>query len=131
MKHYLVTIFLKYKEKANEYPNLDGGIAFYESDFYVCNAWNNKADDFVIPKQNKEVLSEATYPVLIFSGEFDPITPQKNGIATAAKFKKSFNIKADTYGHTPSFTQIGREITEGFVNDPAYIPDTNAFKKDK
>lgn len=123
--------FSLYKSEASKFRGLSGGISFYKSDFKVCEAWNKKRNESTVKHYDLSNLSAAKFPVLVFSGEFDPITPQANGKKTAEKFKNAYNINAKTYGHVPSFTAIGREVAEKFINNPQQKPDLDAFKKAK
>jgi pimeloyl-ACP methyl ester carboxylesterase len=123
--------FFLYKSEASKFRGLSGGISFYKSDFKVCEAWNKKRNESAVKHYDLSNLSAAKFPVLVFSGEFDPITPQANGKKTAEKFKNAYNINAKTYGHVPSFTAIGREVAEKFINNPHQKPDLDAFKKAK
>lgn len=121
--------FQKYEQDAARYEQLQGGISFYRSDFKVCEAWNRKNADTASSRYDLSNLSATTFPVLIFGGEFDPITPQQNGINTAKRFGRAYYIEAGTYGHVPGFTKIGHEVINGFINDPYREPDRDAFKK--
>jgi pimeloyl-ACP methyl ester carboxylesterase len=90
-----------YNADSNKFPKLKGGLSFYNSDFAVCEKWNSQkmnevSVDSLMPKIN--------VPTLIFSGEFDPITPSGNGSFLAAKIQDSKLIKATSYSHASSFT---------------------------
>ena len=75
------------------------------------------------------LLATTALPVLIFSGEFDPITPQSNGLRLAKKINTATHIDGHTYGHAPGFTRIGKQVTTAFVtNDTVNLA---AFKKAK
>ncbi len=123
--------FMEYEKKASKFRALSGGISFYKSDFKVCDAWNKNRHQNFIKRYNLSNLSTAKFPVLVFSGEFDPITPQTNGKKTAQKFGNALNIEAKTYGHVPSFTAIGREAAENFIDNPKQKVNLNAFNKAK
>lgn len=102
-----------YNDDSNKFPKLKGGLSFYNSDFAVCDKWNDqKSNDiekaYSVPKIN--------VPTLIFTGEFDPITPSKNGDSLATQIKNSNLIKATTYGHASSLTGKGFKITNDFIN---------------
>ncbi|MEM7086875.1 MAG: alpha/beta fold hydrolase [Bacteroidota bacterium] len=120
-----------YQNKSAVNPKLKGGLSFYKSDFDVCQRWNrNRVDSLMVP-QDISHLSASTFPVLIFSGEYDPITPVTNGDKVARRFRNAYAIEATTYGHVPSFTKIGNEVAVAFINDPNKKPDMNAFSKAK
>jgi pimeloyl-ACP methyl ester carboxylesterase len=121
--------FLRYEQNAGQYKQLQGGISFYKSDFKVCDSWNSKYSDSIKNHYDISNLSTAKFPVLVFGGEFDPITPQGNGKKVAERFIQSYNIEANTYGHVPGFTKIGHEVVVKFIDNPDQKPDINAFKK--
>lgn len=121
--------FSKYQENASQFKGLNGGISFYKSDFKVCDAWNSNRTEATKKHNNLSNLSSATYPVLVFSGEFDPITPLDNGKKVAERFNKAYYIEAKTYGHVPSFTKIGYKVAEKFIDDPKQRIDIDAFNK--
>jgi pimeloyl-ACP methyl ester carboxylesterase len=101
-----------FNNDAQQYKKLKGGLSFYKSDFLVCDKWNlgmNKKK--VVHDLSK--LSSLQSPVIVFSGEFDPITPVSNGINLSKKIKKSYLINAPVYGHVSSFSKYGFKI----VND--------------
>lgn len=104
-----------YHRDSNKYPKLKGGLSFYSSDFAVCDAWNDKKTNAI---EKSYSVPNIDVPVLIFTGEFDPITPSKNGDSLATQFKNCYLIKGTTYGHASSYTRKGFEITNGFINAP-------------
>ncbi len=109
--------FEEFEQNAQQFEakGLMGGVSFYKSDFKVCDQWNlNKPDSLSI--YNKVDLSELTIPTLIFEGEYDPITPPANGDRIAKGLTSVQVIKAPTYGHAPSFTEMGKEAASAFVN---------------
>ena len=120
-----------YQRKSAANASLKGGLSFYKSDFDVCNRWNRNRVDSLMVAQDLSNLSTSSYPVLIFSGQFDPITPLTNGDKVASKFRNAYAIEATTYGHVPSFTKIGNEVAVAFINNPNKKPDMNAFSKAK
>lgn len=121
--------YAKYEQNVANFKGLNGGISFYKSDFKVCNSWNSNRSASKKKHFDLSNLSSATYPVLVFSGEFDPITPLANGKKVAVRFKKAYFIEANTYGHVPAFTRIGREVAEKFISNPNEKPNTKAFDK--
>jgi len=108
-----------FHSNAAQFNELDGGISFYKSDFDVCSKWNEKRDDSTYLYHDLSNLATLDVPVLVFAGEFDPITPATNGKAVADVFSNAYLIDAQTYGHVPSFSEIGNEVTVTFVNKPS------------
>lgn len=112
-----------------DYKKLKGGLSFYKSDFVVCDKWNLGA-----AKQTSlndlSNLSTLTAPVLVFAGNFDPITPAENGKVTAERFKNGFLVNAPISGHTPAFSKLGVQIAAEFVKNPNQRPDTKELEAD-
>ncbi|MGH2666775.1 alpha/beta fold hydrolase [Flavobacterium sp.] len=123
--------FAKYQQNAAQFKGLNGGISFYKSDFKVCDAWNKNRSATSMVHHDISNLSSVKFPVLVFSGEFDPITPQTNGEKVAERFINGHNVEALTYGHVPSFTKIGNDVAENFIDHPDQKLDVNAFKNAK
>jgi pimeloyl-ACP methyl ester carboxylesterase len=119
----------EFKQNASKFKKIQGGLSFYKSDFDVCNSWNINRPDSLLKQHNLTNLKTATFPVLIFSGEFDPITPLGNGENLARNFKNAYTINGTTYGHVPSFTRIGNSIATKFIKNPTEKVDINAFEK--
>jgi pimeloyl-ACP methyl ester carboxylesterase len=117
----------EYQKDASQYENLKGGVSFYKSDFKVCDEWNLNRKDSII-HYDLSKLYNLSSPVLVFSGEYDPIIPVSNGKKIAEKFKNANSIIGSGYGHVPGFTEIGNQITKEFVNNPNQKPNLNAFK---
>ena len=105
----------EYNDDSNKFPKLKGGLSFYNSDFAVCNKWNNQKKNDI---KNEYSASKINVPTLIFTGEFDPITPSKNGDSLAVQIENSYLVNAASYGHASSFTRKGFKITNNFINDP-------------
>ena len=90
-----------FEKDAAQYKKLAGGLAFYKSDFKVCEAWKKGTIDTLLVQNDLSTLKEASYPVLVFAGAFDPITPASNGTDIAKTFKNAQKIEASDYGHVP------------------------------
>lgn len=90
---------------------LKGGLAFYRSDFDVCSEWNKK----IIPSAITRTQDTLECPVLLFSGQFDPITPSVNSLQLKTIFPNSKAVYAYTYGHAPSFSMEGNELILSFI----------------
>lgn len=112
-----------------DYKKLKGGLSFYKSDFVVCDKWNLGAAK-QINLNDLSNLSTLTAPVLVFAGNFDPITPAENGKVTAERFKNRFLVIAPISGHTPGFSKLGVQIAEEFVKNPHKRPDTKELESD-
>ncbi|MBQ4803357.1 alpha/beta fold hydrolase [Aquimarina sp. MMG015] len=119
----------EYQTDASKYKGLKGGVAFYKSDFKVCEKWNLNRQDTIVPHDLSK-LSSISSPVLVFSGEYDPITPLTNGDKVARKFKKGYTVVGHNLGHVPGFTRTGSKVAEFFINNPNKQLDISAFKKE-
>lgn len=120
----------EYQKDVSKYEKIKGGVSFYKSDFRVCDQWNlNRKDS--IQKFDLSRLTELSFPVLVFAGEYDPITPSDNGKEVAKRFKNAYVINGYTYGHVPSFTKIGDQVVYSFVNDPFQKPNFKAYESAK
>ncbi|KQB41351.1 alpha/beta fold hydrolase [Flavobacterium aquidurense] len=112
----------EFDKKSLNYKNLKGGLSFYRSDFKVCEKWNLG----MTPNKSENDLSKlyaSNIPVLIFSGEFDPITPAKNGLTLSEKFKNSSFLTIPAAGHVPGFTMSAMKIINDFMANPNQKPN--------
>lgn len=121
----------EFDKKSLNYKGLKGGLSFYRSDFKVCEKWN-----FGMTQNNSENDLSKFYasniPVLIFSGEFDPITPPSNGLMLSKKLKNSFFVTIPASGHVPSFTMSAMKISNDFMANPTKRPNfTNVLSDAK
>ncbi len=120
--------YLNYQSDSIKFNQLHGGVSFYKSDFKICNEWNKRAKESET-LTNLSNLSKSDFKTLVFSGEFDPITPLENGNVIAEKINNAYNIEAYTYGHASGFSEIGSKVAENFINNPNQKPNKDAFKK--
>lgn len=119
-----------FEKDAAQYSKLSGGLAFYKSDFKVCEAWKEEKLDSLVVNHDLSSLKDASYSVLVFAGAFDPITPASNGKRIVEKFEKAYTIQASAYGHVPSFSKIGDKAVTDFINDPSKKPALDIFESD-
>lgn len=121
----------KFNKDAFQYNKLKGGLSFYKSDFLVCDKWN--MDNVSIAPQINDLSRLATLkvPVLVFSGEFDPITPPAYGKLTVNKFNNGFLVNFPLSGHAPSFSKLGYKIVNDFIEKPQQKPDVRELESDK
>ena len=118
--------FEEYAQDANKHKKLKGGLSFYKSDFRVCQKWNENTiiDTTTTPNIPFD------RPVLVFAGEFDPITPFENGNKMLNKYENAFLVQVPSAGHAPSFAEEGFKITTEFVNNPNQRPQTKFVDND-
>lgn len=118
----------EFNKEALKYNRLKGGLSFYKSDFLVCNKWNLNKEENLVPKELPE-LETLTIPVIVFSGDLDPVTPVSNGKTTAEKFLNGTLIRVPNYGHGPSFfSDDAKKIVNYFVQNPTKKPIANSFE---
>ena len=123
--------FFEYQNDASKYQKLQGGIAFYKSDFKVCEAWNGTDTDSLNIAKDFETLRERSIPILILSGGFDPITPFKNGKELMEKYNGSHLANAPNLGHAPGFSSPGQQIVADFLAEPGDVPQIVTLKAEQ
>lgn len=105
-----------YNNDVKSQKSLSEGLSFYNSDFEVCKKWGMNNDSII---KLDTIDSQANnIPTLIFTGEFDPVTPSKNGKMLADKIEGAYLVEAPSFGHASSFSKKGFKIVESFINDP-------------
>ena len=99
---------------AEQTKNTYFGSLMVDSMRITCQLWPKGIidDDFLEP-------FESDVPVLILSGETDPITPPANGERAASMFQNSKHIIVPAHGHGV----VGRGCVPFLVND--FLDDTN------
>ena len=88
----------EYDKDVSKHKRLMGGISFYGSDFKVCERWNLNYTDS-LKTLNYSELSSLKFPVLVVSGEYDPITPADNGEKITEYYGKSYFVDIPSFGH--------------------------------
>lgn len=121
--------FGKFNNNANQFKKLSGGISFYKSDFTVCDKWNENSIDTTSLQHSISNLKELDIPVLVFGGEYDPITPPSNGEELSETLPNAHFVMANTFGHAPSFSRTGSKLTTAFINNTSQQPNVLAFSK--
>jgi pimeloyl-ACP methyl ester carboxylesterase len=111
--------FLTVVEK---YPELE---SFYQQSllgtltYHVCQSWGAGAAE---DSANQPVYSDV--PTLLFSGEFDPITPPAWGARTARTLANSYHYEFPGVGHgASSLSGCPRQMVAEFLNFPNTAPD--------
>ena len=99
-----------------------GGLTFYKDEFNICNIWNQNLPD---SKDSQAITSKI--PVLILSGELDPMAPPKNAEITSATLSSSFSYVFQNTGHFVSSEPYAVELMNKFLKDPLKKPDTKRF----
>jgi pimeloyl-ACP methyl ester carboxylesterase len=88
--------------------------------YNLCKAWVAPTTN---TNENQPVTSDI--PTLIFSGEFDPITPPAWGQETGKTLSKSFFFQLPHAGHGASISQdCPRSMMLAFFDDPTKQPDS-------
>ncbi len=90
-----------------------------KSSVQTCKVWNVPPAPAT---ENQPVSSDV--PTLVFSGEFDPITPPAYGQEAAQTLSKSFFFQLPKAGHGASASEdCPRNMAIAFFNDPTQKPD--------
>jgi len=91
--------------------------------------WKEEMCRYWVPggtRMKKLTLSEKAknIPVMLISGEFDPVTPDYNGDAVAGQFKEPMHLKVRGYSHG---VFLDSDCVAGavfkFIHDPAHRPE--------
>ncbi len=73
----------------------------------------------------------ADIPTLVFSGDFDPITPPPNGEVAAATIHPSYAYDFPAYGHGAMTSgDCPNEMIAAFVRNPGRAPDAQCIKQE-
>ena len=96
--------------------NVDAVIGL--ADYLICPRWP-------IPKsadvERQPVRSDR--PVLLLSGEYDPVTPAAFGDRAAAYLSHGYHFVLPRAGHSPlTHSTCANEIAESFLDDPSQRP---------
>jgi pimeloyl-ACP methyl ester carboxylesterase len=93
------------------------------SAFDVCAAWKEGAPN---PIENQPVVSDI--PTLVFSGEYDPITPPDYGREAAQTLSKGYFFEFPGIGHgvIPS-SPCATGMAQAFITDPTVSPDATCL----
>jgi pimeloyl-ACP methyl ester carboxylesterase len=108
-------------EANNKTTKLTNGLSFYNSDFVVCDQWNTKLKDSIQLDSTKIALN---VPTLIFTGKYDPITPETNGESLKSKTQQSYIVNTKNTGHASSFSYSAKEIIKKFIENPSQDPNS-------
>ncbi len=96
-----------------------------KSSLQVCKLWNVPAAPAA---ENQAVSSDI--PTLVFSGEFDPITPPAYGREVAQTLSKSFFFQLPKAGHGASASEdCPRNMVIAFFDNPAQKPDDTCLSE--
>jgi len=105
-----------------DYPDIRDYLedSLEESSFTICEYWTGTTPD---PNENEPVHS--TIPTVIFSGEFDPITPPAWGLLASQTLTNSWFLEFPGLGHdvVVSGNECPLDIALTFYDDPYSEPD--------
>jgi pimeloyl-ACP methyl ester carboxylesterase len=100
-------------------------VEYYKPSFLLelCKEWKAEPAD---PIENEPVVSDV--PVLLVSGEFDPITPTRWARGAAENLSNSFFYVFPGFGHGVTRTSAcALDIMLQFFDDPTTEPDTSCI----
>ncbi|MCY7309671.1 MAG: alpha/beta hydrolase, partial [Chitinophagaceae bacterium] len=99
------------------YPDFVSFISAFDE--AICNVWR---PDIATEKTFEPVVSKV--PVLILSGEYDPVCPPMFGDITAATLSKSVHLEVPSASHaTIHADDCIRNIAISFLLNPSIKPD--------
>jgi TAP-like protein len=99
-----------------------GGLSFYKDEFSICNIWNPGT-----PNSKDSAAVASNIPVLILSGEMDPIAPPSNGVIAQRSLPHSYLYVFQNTGHFVARDPHAAQLIEKFLKDPSVEPDSNHF----
>ena len=118
----------KIAEETQMYPGIIGlSPAVYDS--CICNTWKvNKA----LPRDNMAIQSKV--PILLISGEYDPITPSKWAAEMKTNLPNSHHLIFKGWKHTATTywnNLCAMQSANAFFNNPQAKPHLDCFEKIK
>ncbi|MGB3463867.1 MAG: alpha/beta hydrolase, partial [Cyclobacteriaceae bacterium] len=122
--YYCMTCNDLYQENAiAEFDSQGQGISFYRADLAICKDWNLLANNLNPDSLIKIARHAGNFNTLIFTGEYDPITPLSNGRKLADKIPGSYLMAMDG-GHTTGSSPEGKQLIASFVENPTTRPSS-------
>jgi hypothetical protein len=109
----------------NKTTQLTNGISFYNSDFVVCDQWNAKLKDTI---QLDTTAITINVPTLLFTGKYDPITPETNGESLQEKIPNAYIINTKNTGHASSVSYTARKSIQKFIENSSQNPNLEEEK---
>jgi pimeloyl-ACP methyl ester carboxylesterase len=97
-----------------------------EQDYYdMCVEWGGELPDEI---ENEPISSDI--PTLVFSGQFDPVTPARWADIAAETLPNSYNYVFPSIGHGASVSgdECPLEMALEFVDDPSEAPDDDCIE---
>ncbi len=109
---------------AGVHPAVAAAMLNYMDYRHVCAVW--EVDP--LPADARQPVS-SDVPVLLLSGEFDPITPPENAASVAALLSHSYAYVFPGVGHgSMGSGACGLSIVLDFVDDPTRAPDASCLE---
>lgn len=100
------------------------GLTFYKDEFGICKMWNPNMPDSL---DSAAVVSNI--PVLILSGDLDPIAPPANGEVAKRTLPHAWMYTFENTGHLVSTDDHAIQLIGKFLADPSREPDSVHFVK--
>lgn len=115
-----------FQAEVAKYPELE---SFYQQSllgtlaYRVCQSWGAGVAD---ESANQPVHSAV--PTLLFSGEFDPITPPSWGAHAASTLENAYHYEFPGVGHgASSLSGCPRQMVAAFLNSPNEAPNDDCI----
>ncbi|MCX6319219.1 MAG: alpha/beta fold hydrolase [Bacteroidetes bacterium] len=104
--------------------NFWGGVTFYKDEFNICKIWNAS-----VPDSNDAKPVSANTPVLILSGELDPMATSAYGELAGKTLPKSYWYTFENTGHFIIGDNHAFDIIKKFLATPDKEPEPEHFVK--
>jgi hypothetical protein len=108
----------------NSSADLWNGLSFYKDEFGICDVWKPA---FLNGTDSAAVSSNI--PVLILSGELDPIAAAENGEIAKRTLPNAFLYNFQNTGHFVSYQPNAMKLVGKFLDNPTKEPDQVHFMK--
>lgn len=115
----------EFETNVEQVPDLKGWFEYssIRLSFAFCPEWQPAQ---AVAQENLPVLSDL--PVLVISGEYDPITPPRYGEQVAENLSRAYVFEFPGLGHGASTVEgCSRDIVLAFWSDPATTPDSSCI----
>jgi pimeloyl-ACP methyl ester carboxylesterase len=102
-----------------------GGLASYQQDYEMCQAWGVQP----VPAVQKQAVTSAI-PTLILSGQYDPMTSPAYGKLAAQTLSKSYFFLFPGVSHAVLFSNdCAASIVHAFWQTPTRPPDAGCLQR--
>ena len=90
-------------------------------DYRECDLWDSGAENTPL------IPAQSNIPILLLSGQFDPITLPRYADATQQYLPNSYHYVIPAVGHRVTHLECPQDMLSAFVNDPSVEPDSTCI----